>query len=74
MISPCSECDKTFVFTTAIYFNYNPEKADCLNGGEHQWKQTNVHPRQYTKWFCMDCDAEKLLSETEMAALLMEKK
>ena len=36
----CHACDKTFVFTTAISFDYRVNKADCLNGGEHQFKPT----------------------------------
>lgn len=33
----CDECGKTFVFTTCISYTYHPEKAPCLNGGEHQF-------------------------------------
>jgi hypothetical protein len=36
----CYKCGKTFVFQTEIYFDYYPEKAECLNGEEHVWKPT----------------------------------
>lgn len=34
----CDECGKNFVFQTHISFTYFPEKADCLNGSPHQFK------------------------------------
>lgn len=57
----CSECDKTFVFTTSIHFHYSPEKADCLNGGEHKWKETMTIPREYSRLRCEMCSEEKPL-------------
>ena len=53
----CYECEKEFVFTTCISFDYYPEKADCLNGGAHDFKPTCTVPRQYTK---MQCTKSKL--------------
>jgi len=35
----CEGCGKTFVYTTAIIFDYDAEKAPCLNGGEHKYKE-----------------------------------
>ena len=34
----CDECGKNFVFHTHISFNYHPEKADCLNGSPHDFR------------------------------------
>jgi len=31
----CEECEKTFIFLTTISFDYEPYKADCLNGEPH---------------------------------------
>ena len=31
----CGECEKSFTFQTHISFSYHPEKADCLNDGNH---------------------------------------
>lgn len=40
----CSHCDKYFVYTTSISFNYYPKKADCMNGADHDWKPVNTSP------------------------------
>ncbi len=32
----CKECGKTFVFHTVVYRDYDPQKADCLNGSNHR--------------------------------------
>lgn len=34
----CSDCGKTFTYTTSISYYYEAEKAPCKNGGEHAWK------------------------------------
>lgn len=39
----CDECEKVFVYTTYISFNYDAQKADCLNGSDHQWRDQKVH-------------------------------
>jgi len=45
----CSKCKKNFVFQTTISFYYEPEKADCLNGADHQLKMSSTYPREYSK-------------------------
>lgn len=55
----CSECDKTFVFSTSISFYYDPQKADCLNGAPHKYKMTSTHPRMFSKMRCSDCGEER---------------
>ena len=62
----CYECEKVFVFNTWITFNYSPEKADCLNGDDHDWKPTVTIPRQYTKMYCSMCDEERSCTADEM--------
>ena len=57
----CPDCGKNFVFTTSIHFYYSAEKAECLNGGEHDYKETMTTPRRYTKLRCTMCDDEKPL-------------
>jgi len=37
-------CGKTFVYTTAIIFNYDVYKAPCLNGGSHKMRKTRRVP------------------------------
>lgn len=51
----CSKCDKYFVFSTAISFNYYPAKADCLNGAEHNYKFRKCYPHAASKMVCDDC-------------------
>lgn len=55
----CNSCQKTFTFTTSIIYHYEVEKADCLNGGEHNWEPTHSFPKEYTKMRCTMCDDER---------------
>jgi translation initiation factor 2 beta subunit (eIF-2beta)/eIF-5 len=59
----CSKCDNYFTFTTTIHFYYDVEKADCLNGGEHQYEKTKTFPREYAKMRCKDCGDEQPIKE-----------
>lgn len=59
----CKHCDKTFVFTTCISFDFDPAKADCLNGGAHRLKESRTFPKRYTKMRCEDCDYSEPLPE-----------
>jgi len=34
----CSECDKLFLITCSYSVDYAANKADCLNNGNHVWK------------------------------------
>lgn len=61
----CGECDKIFTFSTSISFDYDVEKADCLNGGEHIWRPQKVYPVQYTKMECEYCGEERQPNEEE---------
>lgn len=62
----CSSCDKTFVFTTAISFHYEPFKADCLNGSQHQLAFRESWPKQYSRMGCKDCDFERIATTEEI--------
>jgi Zn finger protein HypA/HybF involved in hydrogenase expression len=55
----CSNCEKTFCYTTKITFNYFPFKADCLNGENHKYEKTHTCPVEYTKLRCSVCGDEK---------------
>jgi hypothetical protein len=66
----CYECEKSFVFTTCISFDYSPAKADCLNGAEHNFKPTITVPRKYTKMRCADCDKTRPCTDAEMSVAL----
>lgn len=64
----CSECEKTFVFTTMISFSYEAEKADCLNDGEHVLSMSATYPREYSQMQCRDCDFRRKPTPEEFAA------
>ena len=64
----CSMCGKTYVFTTSISYYYEPEKADCLNGGEHKLKMSATYPREYSDMECEDCDYRRKPTAEEFAA------
>lgn len=55
----CRSCEKTFIYTTMISFDYEVEKADCLNGSEHNWTPTKTYPRECTLMICSICDTER---------------
>lgn len=56
----CYECEKKFIFMTSISFFYEPFKADCLNGKEHNLEPvTSSAMYSYPDWVkCTDCDYE----------------
>ena len=64
----CSECEKTFVFTTSIHYYYEAEKADCLNGGQHVLAMSATYPREYSKMYCRDCDFRREPTPDEFKA------
>lgn len=66
----CSDCDKTFVFTTSISFSYNAEKAECLNGGEHDYKPQTTYPKRYTRMECQMCGDTRKPTDVEMEEIL----
>ena len=57
----CGACGKTFTYTTMIHFSYSTRKADCLNGGEHDYRKTATYPPEFARLRCKMCDDEKPL-------------
>ncbi len=51
----CGSCDKTFVYQTCISIDHDTYKADCLNGGEHNYEKTKTIPEKYAKLRCTEC-------------------
>ena len=66
----CGHCGKTFVYNTSIVFYYDTEKAECLNGGEHQFKATATCPREYTQMMCTMCGETRQPTKDELELIL----
>ena len=63
----CSECEKTFVFETYISFDYEPSKADCLNGAAHDLVFRKSWPKELSRMGCKYCDHERKATPEEIA-------
>lgn len=61
----CGDCGKTFTYTTMINFRYRPRKADCLNGGEHDYRKTVTCPPEFARLRCKMCDDERPLPSND---------
>ena len=55
----CSNCGKNFTYRTSIRCSYDVHKADCLNGGDHDWQPTHTAPECFKKMVCTQCDTER---------------
>ena len=67
----CDECGKTFTYTTATYFTYEVQKADCLNeDADHNWEVVNSYPfeRQWARMRCTTCDKHRAITDEEFNA------
>lgn len=61
----CGVCDKNFTFTTSISFYYEAEKADCLNGIDHNYLPVATTPKEYTRMRCDMCYDERFPTQEE---------
>lgn len=64
----CSNCEKTYTFTTSISYYYEAEKADCLNGGPHDLVMSMTYPREYSHMGCRGCDFRRKPTPDEFIA------
>lgn len=56
----CKDCGKVFVYTTSITYFYEAAKADCLNGGKHNFHPVEHYPKVFPDWVrCYDCGYEE---------------
>ncbi|WP_026536949.1 hypothetical protein [Arthrobacter sp. 9MFCol3.1] len=57
----CPNCEKYFMVSSSIIWEHEAHKADCLNGGEHDWKPMLGYPKEYfaDRERCDACDAER---------------
>ncbi|MEQ8636868.1 hypothetical protein [Gimesia maris] len=69
----CGKCEKTFIFTTSISVDYEPQKAGCLNDeAEHQWYSTCTYPKEFTDMCCRVCNRRRKPTEEEMVEIMGE--
>jgi len=58
----CPWCDKKFMVSASLSWDFDAEKADCLNGGEHVWDNKyrfSTNPKNMEIMICKECDKEK---------------
>ena len=62
----CSKCEKIFVYTTTIHFNYSVYVAPCKNGGEHKFNPCQGCPTGYmsNRHRCEYCDEVHIINES----------
>ena len=72
----CRSCEKFFIMNPEHSIHFSTEKADCLNGGEHSFRQQICFPTEYTKMECWDCHETRDPAEAEWVTInaRMEKK
>lgn len=68
----CEDCGKYFGYKTTIIFLYEAEKVDCLNSGQHNYRQTRTIPKCMTKMRCIACGEEKPLTDNERTSMGIE--
>jgi hypothetical protein len=55
----CPKCEKSFVYETVISFDYFTEKADCLNGSDHEFVMSCTYPKEFSYEYCKHCGERK---------------
>jgi hypothetical protein len=66
----CDKCGAYFVFRVIITYDYIPEKADCLNDGNHDFKPTVTYPKECTRMECTMCDKTRELTDEEFVEIV----
>ena len=61
----CSNCEKTFGYTTVISYYYDVLTLPCANGGEHELEPTITWPKSYTRMCCKFCDEKRWPTDEE---------
>jgi DNA-directed RNA polymerase subunit RPC12/RpoP len=55
----CPKCEKTFMLTGWYVAEFRSDKADCLNGGEHDMQPVKAFPKFWPNWVrCSMCGKE----------------
>ncbi len=66
----CKDCNKNFVYETAISYSYLVEQAPCLNGKAHFFRETVTYPLECTKMRCIYCDEKREPTKDEWNVIL----
>lgn len=66
----CSECEKSYAYTTAIILHHTATKAECLNDGNHKYAQTHTFPKEFTEMECPDCGTRRKLTDAELKMVM----
>ena len=62
----CLSCNKTFIYTTMISFDYEVEKAPCLNEeSEHLWELEDAYPKYFSNMICKYCGEDRRPTKEE---------
>lgn len=43
----CNDCGKNFIYVAELDIDFHSYEADCLNGGEHDYKPMVGYPDEY---------------------------
>jgi hypothetical protein len=63
----CPNCEKHFLVHSSMSWNFNAEKAECLNDGNHSWvkaySEANIknHPDLGKREKCETCGRTRVL-------------
>jgi hypothetical protein len=61
----CPKCSKIFAYEIEFEILTTAFKADCLNGGEHEWKISACYPEFMTQRYCACGKSEYVYSDQE---------
>ncbi len=71
----CEHCGKCFMVSSSVSWYFEGEKADCLNGGEHDWQQSGGAPVEHFigRFYCTQCDRKEYRDEEGREKAMKEK-
>lgn len=66
----CYKCEKYFALTPCISYSFSGEKADCMNGGDHNWAYGCHALQKKVRRVCLDCHKSEWVCESEKLKLM----
>lgn len=61
----CPECEKYFAYAIRYEIITTSYKAECLNGGEHEWTTQTCYPEFMTQRVCPCGESEYIYKDQE---------